>query len=151
MNVLIINGPNLNLLERRDPTFYGGNSLEEINNKINKKSKELGLNIEVFQSNHEGYIIDRIHSAMDANYMGIIINPGALTHYSIAIRDAIEMLTIPVIEVHLSNINKREEFRKKSVIAPVCEGQITGLGVNGYLLALEAIKLLNEESIGGKV
>lgn len=143
MKVIIIQGPNLNLLGKRDKSIYGSETLEEINEKIRTKSKKLGITVEFFQSNHEGLIIDKIQEIIDLDYNGLIINPGGLTHYSIAIRDAIELLDIPVIEVHLSNIYKREKFRNQSVIAPVATGQITGLGSNGYLIAMESIKLLN--------
>lgn len=142
LKILVIHGPNLNLLEKRDSTIYGMNSLSEINELIEKKAESLKLNIEIFQSNNEGEIIERIHNSFGNQYGGIIINPAAFSHYSIAIRDAIEMVDIPVIEVHLSNIYKREEFRTKSVIAPVCTGQISGFGKNSYILALEAISLL---------
>ena len=144
MKVLVIHGPNLNLLEKRNPSIYGGESLDEINRLIEHKAIELNIEVEIFQSNHEGQIVDKIHESMGLGYMGIIINPAALTHYSIAIRDAIEILDIPVIEVHLSNIHSREDFRNKSVIAPVCKGQILGFGANGYLLAMNAVKLLNK-------
>lgn len=144
MKILVIHGPNLNILEKRDSSIYGGKSLEEINKLIEDKAKELGFEVDIFQSNYEGSIVEKIHTSMDLQYDGIIINPAAFTHYSIAIRDAIEILDIPVIEVHLSNISGREDFRSKSVIAPVCSGQITGLGVNSYLVAMEALKLLNK-------
>lgn len=137
MKILIIHGPNLNLLGKRDKSIYGSFTLEEINNRIKLKSKELNMEVELFQSNSEGDIIDKLHNALYGGYDGIIINPGGYTHYSISIRDAIEVLSIPVIEVHLSNIFKREDFRKKSVIAPVCEGQISGFGLHSYLLAME--------------
>lgn len=149
MKVLVIHGPNLNLLEKRNPSLYGGESLDKINKLIEQKAIELKMKVEIFQSNHEGKIVDKIHEALGLGYIGVIINPAALTHYSIAIRDAIEILDIPVIEVHLSNIHSREDFRNKSVIAPVCKGQISGLGANGYLLAMSALKLLNKQSIGG--
>jgi len=145
MKVLIIHGPNLNILEKREPSIYGGKSLDEINGLIMAKARELDIEVEIFQSNFEGEIVEKIQSSMDSNIDGIIINPAAFTHYSIAIRDAIEVLDIPVIEVHLSNIYRREEFRAKSVIAPVCLGQITGLGIYSYLIAMEAIKLLNQD------
>lgn len=137
MKILIIHGHNLNLLGKRDKSIYGSFTLEEINNRIKLKSKELNMEVELFQSNSEGDIIDKLHNALYGGYDGIIINPGGYTHYSISIRDAIEVLSIPVIEVHLSNIFKREDFRKKSVIAPVCEGQISGFGLHSYLLAME--------------
>lgn len=144
MKILVIHGPNLNLLEKRDPSLYGGESLEKINSRIKARAKELNLDIHIYQSNQEGYIIDAIQESMASDFAGIVINPAALTHYSIAIRDAIEILDIPVVEVHLSNIYSRDDFRSKSVIAPVCNGQISGFGANGYLLALDAIKLMCE-------
>ena len=144
MKILIIHGPNLNLLSKRDSSIYGKESLDQINQLIKSKSIELKIDIDFFQSNHEGEIIDKIQKTMDLDYTGIIINPAAFTHYSIGIRDAIEMLEIPVIEVHLSNIYGREDFRTKSIIAPVCKGQICGLWCAGYLIALDALKLLNK-------
>jgi 3-dehydroquinate dehydratase-2 len=144
MKVLIIHGPNLNLLEKRNNSIYGEKTLEEINNLIKDKAAHLDMEVEIFQSNHEGQIVDKIQDILNKDYKGLIINPAAFTHYSIAIRDAIEILDIPVIEVHLSNIYKRESFRKESVIVPVCTGQISGLGYNGYLVAIDALKLLNK-------
>lgn len=137
MNVLIVHGPNLDILGKRDRKLYGKLSLEEINSLIENKAKKKNINVEFFQSNLEGAIIEKIHETMENGTDGIIINPAAFTHYSIAIRDAIEAINIPVIEVHLSNIHSREDFRSKSVIAPVCMGQITGFGHNSYLLALD--------------
>ena len=131
MNIKIFNGPNLNLLGKRNKNIYGKETLNEIQNWVEIKIDNKHL-IEWFQSNHEGKIIDEMHRSIDS-CEGIIINPGAFTHYSYAIRDAIESVDIPTVEVHLSNINKREEFRKKSVIKDVCIGQITGLGKSGYL------------------
>jgi len=142
LKILVIHGPNLNLLEKRDSNIYGMNSLGEINELIEKKAESLNLDVEIFQSNIEGEIVEKIQRSLGNLYGGIIINPAAFSHYSIAIRDALEMVDIPVIEVHLSNIYKREEFRRKSVIAPVCSGQISGFGGNSYILALEAISLL---------
>ncbi|CCQ95989.1 3-dehydroquinate dehydratase [[Clostridium] ultunense Esp] len=144
MKILIIHGPNMNLLGKRDRSIYGNLTLEEVNQMIKLKSKELNMEVELFQSNSEGEIIDKLHGALDSDYKGVIINPGGYTHYSISIRDAIEVLNIPVIEVHLSNISKREDFRKQSVIAPVCRGQISGFGLYSYLLALEAFNSINE-------
>ena len=144
MKVLIINGPNLNLLGKRKQSIYGAQTLEEINEAIKLRGKELEIEVDFFQSNSEGLIVDKLHESMDMDYSGIIINPAAFTHYSLAIRDAIEVLTRPVIEVHLSNISGREDFRQKSVIAPVCAGQISGLGLNSYLVAIEGLKLLNK-------
>ncbi len=136
MKILIINGPNLNFLGRRKEEIYGQMSLEEINQRLVEKAKALDMQVEFFQSNSEGEIIDRIQQAADV-YDGLIINPGALTHYSYALRDALESLSVPVIEVHLSNIFAREDFRQKSVTAPVCAGVITGFGWRSYLAALE--------------
>ena len=144
MKILVIHGPNLNILEKRNSSIYGGKALEAINSLIEEKAKELGVEVETFQSNFEGAIVDKIQTSLDLRYDGIIINQAAFTHYSIAIRDAIEAIDIPVIEVHLSNIYGRDEFRSKSVIAPVCKGQITGLGVYSYLVAMEALKLMNK-------
>ena len=144
MDILIINGPNLNLLGKREPGIYGSDSLFEIQGEIVSLAKELGINVEFYQSNHEGGIIDALHNAMDEND-GVILNAGAFTHYSYALRDAIAAIKIPVIEVHMSNIHAREEFRHTSVIAPVCMGTIAGFGKNSYLLALRAIKDIIEE------
>lgn len=135
--ILIINGPNLNLLGTREPTIYGSETLLDIAKAVEVKSLQLGVETDFVQSNHEGEIIDRIHAAR-GGYETIIINAGAYTHYSIAIRDAISACEIPTIEIHLSNIHAREEFRHKSVIAAVCKGQICGFGKNSYLLALQA-------------
>lgn len=143
--VLVLNGPNLNLLGTREPGIYGRLTLDEINTRLDELGGQLGLELEFFQSNHEGEIIDRIHRSA-ANTKGIIINPGAFTHYSLAIRDAIAAVGLPCVEVHLSNIHAREEFRKNSVIAPVCIGQVSGFGGTSYLLALRALaeKLYNK-------
>ncbi len=136
--ILVIQGPNLNLLGEREPGIYGNDSFETINNEIMAEAKPLGLECRIFQSNHEGAIIDEIQNARK-DFSGIIINPGAYTHYSYAIRDAVAAVKIPCIEVHISNIHSREEFRSKSVIAPVCIGQICGLGKTGYILAVKAL------------
>lgn len=142
-NILIINGPNLNMLGIREPGIYGSETLETLCKKIENKAKELNTAVEFYQSNIEGEIINKIHSAM-GKFDGIVINPGAFTHYSYAIRDAIASVNVSTIEVHISNVHKREEFRHKSVTAPVCVGQICGLGTNGYLYALE--ELCNEQN-----
>lgn len=139
--ILVINGPNLNLLGEREPAVYGNNSLEKINAKISDSAKSLGFETDFFQSNSEGALIDRLHEAR-LDCAGVILNAGAYTHYSYAIRDAISAIKIPVIEVHLSNVDSREEFRKTSVIAPVCKGSISGFGEYSYLLALDALKFL---------
>ena len=138
MNILIINGPNLNLLGLREPDVYGFETLSNIENWLNDQPETDEHLITWFQSNHEGEIIDQLHSAIK-RVDGIIINPGAFTHYSYSIRDAISAIDIPTVEVHLSNIYKREEFRKISVIKSVCDGQFFGKGKNGYL---EAFRLL---------
>lgn len=137
--IYIINGPNLNTLGKREPTYYGNETLDEINRQIGDKAKELGIEVEFFQSNYEGDIINWIHTSKDKGSHGIILNAAAFTHYSIAIHDAITSVDIPVIEVHLSNIYKREEFRHKSVTARACVGQISGFGKNSYILALYAL------------
>lgn len=139
--VIIINGPNINLIGEREPGVYGSTSYKDIINEISEKAVKLNVEIEDFQSNHEGDIIDKLHYAK-SNFDGVIINAGALTHYSYAIRDAIKAINIPCVEVHLSNVFAREDFRSKSVISAVCVGQISGFGKNSYILALEAIKEL---------
>lgn len=137
-NVLVIHGPNLNMLGKREPELYGKTTLDEINASLEKLGKRLGLAVEAFQSNHEGAIVDRIQDAAGIQ-KGLIINPAAYTHTSIAIRDALLLLHIPVIEIHISNIYKREPFRHKSVISDVVTAQIAGFGVRGYSMALEAL------------
>ncbi|MCL2108337.1 MAG: type II 3-dehydroquinate dehydratase [Oscillospiraceae bacterium] len=136
MKIYVINGANLNLLGVREPEIYGSETLADINAAIAEKCKTLGINCEFFQSNHEGAIIDKLHEAWE-KADGVIINPGAFTHYSYAIRDAISTLAIPVIEVHISNIHAREEFRHKSVLSAVCEGVLCGFGSMGYLMAVD--------------
>jgi 3-dehydroquinate dehydratase-2 len=135
--VLIVNGPNLNLLGTREKDVYGTETLEDIAKRVSIEAEKLRLDIRFIQTNHEGEIIDKIHEAK-GKFDVLIINPGAYTHYSIAIRDAIKAVEIAAIEVHLSNIYSREEFRHQSVIAPVCKGQICGFGGYGYILALNA-------------
>lgn len=139
--VLVIHGPNLNLVGVREPNIYGSEGIEYINDCILAHGKELGLECDIFQSNQEGAIIDKLHQAREI-YGGIVLNAGAYTHYSYAIRDAISAIRLPVVEVHLSNIHARDAFRHTSVIAPVCAGGIYGFGKNSYLLALDALKEL---------
>jgi len=144
MKLLCILGPNLNLLGEREKDIYGTLDFEGLKALIRKEAEKKGVEIEIFQSNHEGAIIDCLHEKRGI-VDGIIINPGAYTHYSIAIRDALKAVHIPTIEVHLSNIYAREEFRHHSVVAPVCWGQITGLGAYGFILALQAFILRGEK------
>ena len=136
MNIQVINGPNMNLLGIREPDIYGTFTMEEINRQLTRKGEELGIALNFYQSNHEGDIIDKIQECY-GNVDGIVINPGAYTHYSIAIRDAIAAVGILTVEVHLSDINSREDFRKISVIKNVCVKQIWGKGINSYTEALE--------------
>ena len=137
-HVLVLNGPNLNLLGTREPEIYGHTTLADINAWLEKRANEADVAIEFYQSNHEGALVDKIQEAR-GNVDYISFNAGAYTHYSIALRDAIAGVEIPTIEVHLSNIHKREEFRHTSVLAPVCLGQISGLGAFSYMAALEAV------------
>ncbi|MBR6223528.1 MAG: type II 3-dehydroquinate dehydratase [Lachnospiraceae bacterium] len=140
MKILVVNGPNLNFLGIREKGIYGNEDYDSLIKRIEEKAATLDIEVDCFQANGEGEIIDRLQSAYSDGTDGIIINPGAYTHYSIAIRDCLASLEMPKIEVHISNVHKREEFRHVSMTAPVCSGQIVGLGFNGYLLALEAIK-----------
>jgi len=135
--ILVIHGPNLNLLGKREPEIYGKLRLEDINKKLKRYAKELKAAVDIFQSNHEGEIVDAIGSA-PGKYDAIVINPAAYTHTSVAIRDAVASIGIPVVEVHISNIYKREEFRHKSLVAGAATGQISGFGVNSYILGLSA-------------
>lgn len=137
MKILIINGPNLNFLGIREKNIYGTENYDFLLNMIADKGKETGCDIEVFQSNHEGAIIDRIQDAYFDGTEGIVINPGAYTHYSYAIHDALASITIPKVEIHISDITKREEFRKVSVTAPACNKQIYGRGLQGYIDAVD--------------
>lgn len=136
--VLVIHGPNLNLLGAREPDVYGTVTLDGINASLTALAKELGLAVECFQSNHEGDIVEKIGQSR-ARFQALIINPAAYTHTSVALRDAIAACGLPAVEVHLSNIYAREEFRHKSLSAPVCKGQISGFGADSYLLALRAV------------
>ena len=140
--VLVLHGPNLNMLGKREPEIYGSTTLEQIDTSLKEQGEKLGLMIETFQSNHEGAIVEKIQEAFGTGADGIIINPAAFTHTSVAIRDALLLLEIPVIEIHLSNIYKREAFRHKSMVADIAAAQISGFGVIGYNLALQGLKQL---------
>jgi 3-dehydroquinate dehydratase-2 len=136
--ILVIHGPNLNMLGKREPDIYGCQTLDEINAGLRTRANKLKLELETFQSNHEGQIVEKIQQA-DGTVDGILINPAAYTHTSIAIRDALAMLEIPVVEIHLSNIKKRETFRHTSLITDIVQAQISGFGPHGYILALEGV------------
>lgn len=141
--VVVVHGPNLNLLGKREPHIYGTRSLDDLNQSVRDRAKKLGLETTIFQSNHEGEIIDFLQKEAPGS-VGIIINPGALSHYSLALYDCLVAVAVPVVEVHLSNIHAREEFRSKSVTARAARGVITGLGFVGYELALEYIAVAAE-------
>lgn len=136
--ILVLHGPNLNLLGQREPGVYGTLTLAEVDAAIARHAAARGVNVECRQSNHEGVLVDAIQQAGAQGFAAIVLNPGALTHYSYAVRDAIAAVSQPVIEVHLSNVHGRELFRRRSVTAPVCRGQIAGFGVQSYLLGLDA-------------
>ena len=138
MKILIIHGPNLNMLGKREPDIYGADTLEEINSSLTAHAKELGVDVSFFQSNSEGEIVSTIQDAM-SKHDGIVINPGAYTHTSVAIRDAILSSGLPVVEVHISNVYKREDFRQRSFISGVALGVISGFGVNSYFLGLNGL------------
>ena len=138
VNILVLHGPNLNLLGRREPGIYGSVTLNDINRLLEEEGQKLQANVSTLQSNHEGVLVDAIHDAQ-ANYQGIVINAGAYTHTSVAIRDAIAAVNLPTVEVHLSNIYRRESFRHHSFIAPVAIGQISGFGADSYRLGLQAL------------
>lgn len=137
MRILVINGPNLNLLGQRETSIYGRTTLADIKKSVITRAKELGVQVDFVQSNHEGALVDRIGAA-PKKYAAIVINPAAYTHTSVAIRDAISAVSLPTVEIHLSNIHAREDFRHRSLAAPVCAGQICGFGPMSYLLGLEA-------------
>lgn len=145
--VLILHGINLNMFGKRDPAQYGTATLDEINLRSQTLGRELGADVETFQSNHEGEMAERIHKAFEDKVDAVVINAGAWTHYSYGIRDALAILTVPVIEVHMSNVHAREAFRHVSVFSGVVRGQISGFGVESYLLGLRAaVSAMNEDS-----
>lgn len=141
MKILVINGPNMNMLGIREPEKYGSMTLKDLEKEIYAYSFELGIDIETFQSNHEGEIVEKIQQAHN-DVSGIVLNAAAYTHTSVAIRDAISAVNIPTVEVHMTNIHSREDFRQKSLIAGVCKGQISGFGADSYKLAIEALCLM---------
>jgi 3-dehydroquinate dehydratase-2 len=137
--VLVLNGPNLNLLGTREPEIYGADTLDDIAGRLEDRAQELGLRIDLRQSNHEGHLIDWLHEAQARGVKGVILNPGGLTHTSVALHDAVKGITTPVVEVHLSNPHAREPFRHKSFVSPIARGTIAGFGATGYMLALDAV------------
>lgn len=137
MKLLVLNGPNINFLGIREKGIYGNQDYAYLVSMLEEKARKEGHELEVFQSNYEGALIDKIQEAYHTGVEGIIINPGAFTHYSYAVRDALASVEIPKVEVHISNVHKREEFRHTSVTAPVCTGQVVGLGLKGYALAMD--------------
>ncbi|NTJ42148.1 type II 3-dehydroquinate dehydratase [Agrobacterium larrymoorei] len=137
--IFVLNGPNLNMLGKREPGIYGGKTLKDIENDCVKAGEELGFAVECHQSNHEGVLVDLLHEAGE-RAVGVVINPGAYGHTSIALHDAIRAISVPVVEVHISNIHAREEFRHKSMIAPAAKGMVCGFGPYGYIMALNALK-----------
>ncbi len=147
MRILLINGPNLNLLVQRQPEIYGSTTLQQIEERVRKRAEELGVEISAFQSNDEGGFIDFLQKE-SPSADGALINPGALTHYSLALRDALEATSLPFVEVHISNIYAREEFRHHSVLADIAVGQVSGLGWRGYLAALDSLVAILKERSG---
>ncbi len=144
--ILVLHGPNLNLLGTRETDVYGLIKLEEINLQLQERARQLGMQLEILQSNYEGQLVEAIQEAEERGFKGILINPAALTHYSIALRDALAATGLPAIEVHLSNVDAREDFRRHSVTAQVVRGKITGLGADSYLLGLMGLyRLISEE------
>lgn len=137
--IQVINGPNLNMLGKREPDIYGSLTLDQINADLAQQAISLGLELGFFQSSHEGAIVDKIHDMFDEKIAGVLINPGALTHTSIALRDALLLLSCPIVEIHLSNIYKREAFRHQSMLADIVTGQVAGFGHYGYQMALNAV------------
>ena len=138
MRILLLHGPNLNILGKRKPEIYAGTTMKQINDMVRARAEELGCALTIYQSNHEGGLIDQLQQHL-GECDGVVINPGALTHYGLSLRDALEAMDIPVVEVHLSNVHAREEWRRHSVISPVTIGQVVGFGPRGYVAALELL------------
>ena len=139
MKILVLHGPNLNLFGTREPAIYGATTLDDINTRLRERAARSSVELRILQSNHEGALIDALHQAHADHFDGVVINAGALTHYSYALRDAIKAIGLPTVEVHVSNVHQREEFRHQSVIAAVCLGQVVGFGWRSYLLGLEGL------------
>lgn len=138
---LILHGINLNMFGRRDARVYGTATLDDINAALHKEAARLGVTLDIFQSNVEGHMAERIHQALDDGTRGVVINAGAWTHYSYGLLDALNILSVPIVEVHMSHVGAREEFRRHSVIAPACCGSVAGFGVNSYILGLDAVHM----------
>jgi 3-dehydroquinate dehydratase-2 len=149
--VLVLHGPNLNLLGTREPAVYGRTTLAEVDRRVREHGRRRGVRVECRQSNAEGELIGWLQAAAREGFRGVVFNPGAFTHYSIALRDAVAAITVPVVEVHLSNVHGREEFRRHSVIAPVARGQIAGFGPRSYLLGLDALLDVDDRRPGPRV
>lgn len=148
MKILVLHGVNLNMFGRRDPAQYGKATLAEINASLMALAAELGLSLDIFQTNHEGEMVERVHRALDEDFSGVIINAGAWSHYSHAIADALAILPLPIVEAHMSHIFNREHFRRQSVLAPVVRGCIAGFGPDSYLLALRALASIIKKDSG---
>lgn len=148
MRILLLHGPNLNILGKRRPEIYGRTSMKQINDMVRARADSLGCELTIYQSNHEGVLIDNLQQHI-GECDGVVVNPGALTHYGLSLRDALEAMETPVVEVHLSNIHAREEWRRSSVVSPIALGQVVGFGPRGYVAALELLVAHVRERDGG--